>query len=348
MKKLLLLTLVSVLTFSYQNCSNSNFATPEITTAPAPGGSNTAGSENTSGTGTGTGGTNTYYQKLLNVTHYYRGGWMPAQGAASFSHDALFNFLNSQNGYVQYKHTNGSTCLGDKTLSAAQIAEILKRTNSATKLLQAVAGPIRADGGVEYVDMSFSDASKLMAYIDGAEAPKDSLVIVNPDAGKALGDYLKAIIDAPETMANSSCVGVAQNFKSIRYFKSEYTTWQEGNFQYKGVKTLRDYNLNLSNNSVSLSAEMLPAGSTSCTGSIASGDINLIALGTQSLTLSKKSNAVNYVPEEGYEFIEITYSDDSKKKIHLKSTNATPASDLASSANLSSLLYNGLTLSCVK
>lgn len=347
MKKISLIALIAVIGLVYQNCSKSSFQAPQIVVAE----DETNGSTGTGGSNTNTGGTNTTSQKVIHILHYFRGGWMPAPGSSSFSHDGIFNFLNSQKAYVQYNKTNqASACKGEKTLSATQISNILSKINSATALMtqKSPDDPMRADGGTEFVDMSFSDSSKLKAYIDGAEAPAGSYLIVNPEAGKSLSDYLKSIVDSQETLANSNCVGFANTFKSVRYFKSQYTTWTEGNMQYKGVKTLKNYTLDLAQGKVILGTEMVPTGS-SCSATVTRTAWDQILDGVEALQISKKSNTVNYVPEEGYEYVEIVYSDDSKKVIHLKATNAEPGSNLASSAELSSLLSsNPSSLSCVK
>ena len=126
-------------------------------------------------------------QESFVSLHYYRGGFFPPPGAPNWSHDLRIDFETSGGARVNAR-LEDQLCFKTGALSpaeAAQVQDLLKVLASKKST-----GPIMADGGVEWIELTSRNGSKTKYHLMDGEVPVGELILVN---GAPLSTVLKDI-----------------------------------------------------------------------------------------------------------------------------------------------------------
>lgn len=105
--------------------------------------------------------------KTAASARYYKGGFFVPVGQPNWSHDMTVDFTQV-NYPITGKHTD-SLCGKSGNLSLADTAQLFDLVEDVVMMKSN--GPLTADGGVEWVEITSTDGSKLKIHLLSTEVP---------------------------------------------------------------------------------------------------------------------------------------------------------------------------------
>lgn len=125
--------------------------------------------------------------KTASSARYYKGGFFPPPNQPNWSHDMTVDFTQT-NYPITGKHTD-SLCGKSGNLSLADTAQLFDLVENV--VLQKSNGPLTADAGVEWVEITSTDGSKVKIHLMSTEVPQGEFYAVQGAA--PLSNFLKQI-----------------------------------------------------------------------------------------------------------------------------------------------------------
>jgi hypothetical protein len=119
---------------------------------------------------------------------YYKGGFFPPPNQPSWSNDMTITFTNA-GFYIEGRHAD-PLCFRSGSFSQAQTTELFNLVSALLLSTKTPGGPITADAGVEYVQITLSNGEVRKYHLMNLEVPVGELYALNPTD---LRNYLRAL-----------------------------------------------------------------------------------------------------------------------------------------------------------
>jgi|GEM_PF-4275585 len=119
---------------------------------------------------------------------YYKGGFLPLPNQPDWSNDMTITFTTS-GFFIEGKHPD-ALCSRHATFTQEQAAELMNLVSQLVVSVKAPGGPIVADAGIEYVEITTNQGRRSKYHLMNMEVPVGEMFATNPTN---LHNYLQAL-----------------------------------------------------------------------------------------------------------------------------------------------------------